>query len=605
MRLNLFLPFRDASKGWHASARRSMPPSLLRRVLGTIGPSWLSSPVRRVVQAAALGGFLVLFFYVCWPGARPYAESMQAKEIVEAETFLALDPLVSISAAIAARAWVWSLMWMGAILLICLFIPRGFCGYLCPLGTSIDLFDWAIGKRLRGRGRGDGRRGKGSPGVRPRRWWVHLKYYVLAGTLVAAAFGVLVTGFVAAIPVLTRGMAFALGPLQLGLLRGWHLVRPPDIAQIVSIVLLAAVMALGLFGRRFWCRYVCPSGAVFSIANLLRLTGRKVASSCIQCGRCVESCPFDAIKTDFHTRSGDCTFCQTCGGVCPAGAIEFVDRWHKADLRPACDRPSAEIPLSRRGFLAGTAGGLAAALGIGRVFGAGLNESAAALPIRPPGSIPEEKFLAACVRCGSCLKACPTNVLRPLGLARGLQGLWTPQAAANWAGCDPNCNLCGQVCPTGAIRPLPLPEKRAARMGLAAVNEKTCLPHAGRGDCGMCVQACKSAGYGAIEYIRLHVEMSEDGTPLEDTGFLAPEVRADKCVGCGLCQARCYQINVLDRRLLKDAAIHVTAGPGREDRIMRGSYRALREAERRRRKQRREKLLDQSAGEDSYITDFP
>ena len=69
-------------------------------------------------------------------------------------------------------------------------IPRGFCGYICPLGTVIDLFDWAIGRRVNRWKLKDQNRG----------WWVHLKYYLLLGCLVAALFGVLLTGFVAAIP---------------------------------------------------------------------------------------------------------------------------------------------------------------------------------------------------------------------------------------------------------------------------------------------------------------------------------------------------------------------------------------------------------------------
>ena len=55
---------------------------------------------------------------------------------------------MSLSTALAAQSWVWSLTAAGIILGVCIFIPRGFCGYLCPLGTLIDLFDWAVGKRV-------------------------------------------------------------------------------------------------------------------------------------------------------------------------------------------------------------------------------------------------------------------------------------------------------------------------------------------------------------------------------------------------------------------------------------------------------------------------
>ncbi|MCA9267025.1 MAG: 4Fe-4S binding protein, partial [Planctomycetales bacterium] len=111
-----------------------------------------------------------------------YTDELANKEFIPAETFLAIDPLLSLSTAIASRSWVWSLASAGIILLVCVLIPRGFCGYLCPLGTLIDLFDWAISRRTtRFNVAGDG-------------WWVHIKYYLLAGTLVCAVFGVLVSG---------------------------------------------------------------------------------------------------------------------------------------------------------------------------------------------------------------------------------------------------------------------------------------------------------------------------------------------------------------------------------------------------------------------------
>ena len=182
-------------------------------------------------------------------------------------------------------------------------------------------------------------------------------------------------------------------------------------------------------------------------------------------------------------------------------------------------------------------------------------------------------------------------------------GLWTPKVVADWSGCKPGCNNCGQVCPTGAIRALPLAEKRAARMGLAAVNEQTCLPHAGREACSQCVHACADAGYNAIEYVRVHVEVDEQGMPVADSGFSAPMIRADKCVGCGLCQARCYSINVKEKGLLAESAVHVQAGGDREDRMMSGSYLALREQERRARVERQRRWQKDRGGDD-YLPAF-
>ena len=70
-------------------------------------------------------------------------------------------------------------------------------------------------------------------------------------------------------------------------------------------------------------------------------------------------------------------------------------------------------------------------------------------------------------------------------------------------------------------------------------------------------------GRHAIEFARVHVKVDEDGQPVPGSGFLAPVVLADKCVGCGLCQTRCNLINVKAKHLLKETAIRVEAGPGR------------------------------------------
>ncbi|MCR9291686.1 MAG: 4Fe-4S binding protein [bacterium] len=506
-----------------------------------------------------------------WPDH--YARNLAAKERVPAELFLAIDPLVSLSTAVAARSWVWSLMSAAVILLVCVLIPRGFCGYLCPLGTTIDFFDWAVAGRVqRFRVPGDG-------------WWVHIKYYLLAAIMICAACGVLISGMFSAIPVITRALLFLFDPLQSGIARGWHLVPAMHAGHWLSIGMFFVVLGLGFLRPRFWCKYVCPSGAVFSLANVFRLSERKVESSCIHCNKCIEICPFDAIKPDFTTRTTDCTLCQSCGGVCPTHAIKFVERWNVVELKVENDPPTQETSLGRRGFLslaAGTAaaaaGGLTAAAGIS-ASGARLDTAEPFYPVRPPGSVPEREFLQMCIRCGECFKACPNNVLQAEGFEQGLEGLWAPMVQADWAGCESSCNACGQVCPTGAIRALTLEEKRVARMGLAVVNESTCLPFADAEDCDLCVQECIAAGYEAIEYIQVGTEVDAQGQPIEGSGRLAPWVLADKCVGCGLCQTRCVAINVKEKHVLQRSAIIVEAGPGKEDRLMRGSYRELRQAE--------------------------
>jgi ferredoxin len=552
MRFHLFLP---AGKGSEQGGR-------MRRLLGRLGPTWASAPWRRVIQAACLILFALLFFYVCWPyGAQDYAADFAVRRKLPPELFLKLDPLVGLSAAIASRMWIATLVWTGGILALCLFVPRGFCGYICPLGTLIDCCDALVGRRHK------------RPAARG--GWVHLKYYLLGAILVSSALGVLLSGFFAAIPVLTRGLQFTLAPLQMGLAKGFYLVPPMNAGYYLSIALFLATLGLGFFGRRFWCRYLCPTGAIFSLANLLRLTQRQVASTCTRCGKCRAICPYDAIKPDFTTRMADCTFCQTCGGVCPAGAISFVPRPRGGRCEgesPKSPDNTPGVPISRRGLLAAGVGGATYAIGVSRLMARPADP-----PVRPPGSIPEPQFLQLCIRCGECFKACPNNVLQPAGFRYGPDALWTPVVVANWSGCSPSCSNCGQVCPTGAIRPLPIEEKRAARMGLAIIDQATCLPYAGTGSCQMCLDECTSAGYHAIEFRQVDVQVDADGIPIEGTGRLVPVVLPDLCVGCGLCQTRCHGINVREKKLLGRTAIEVRAGADREDRATRGSFIQMRQ----------------------------
>lgn len=559
------------------------------KVLSVLGPTWRYTPVRRTVQSFCLVAFVMFFVYVCWPyGSSEYAESFAAKEVIEAEIFLVLDPLISISTAIAAKMWVWSLWYALAVLAVCLVLPRGFCAYVCPLGTFLDLLDWALpGKALRSR-------------TRRYRSLANTRYYILTAVLASAVFGVMLSGFVAAIAVITRAMLFVVGSIQMGLMKGWYLVPPMNAGHWISIGLFVILIFLSFLEKRFWCQYLCPTGAVFSVANMFRLTKRKVRPECIECGKCEQVCSFGAIKSDYTTRELNCSFCQSCAGVCPVEAIEFTNRWNKEECR-AEGETSKDILLSRRNVIAGI-GTVAVGVGlpVALVRATGTDKSI----VRPPGTVPEDDFLRLCVRCGQCIKVCPNNVLQPVGVEHGFDLLWTPEVAADWSGCEPSCNNCGQVCPTGAIRALSLAEKQAARIGLAEVNKKTCIPYAGSGQCQLCVDECNAAGYNAIEFVRVGGEAADNGELIEGSGMLAPVVLEDKCVGCGLCQMRCMAINVKDKHILDKAAIQVVAGPGKEDRIIKGSYIEMRNQRMVHNKPDEQSTEESQSEGDDYLPDF-
>lgn len=138
--------------------------------------------------------------------------------------------------------------------------------------------------------------------------------------------------------------------------------------------------------------------------------------------------------------------------------------------------------------------------------------------VRPPGSLPEDEFLARCIRCQRCEQVCGKRAIRLLGDGYGrLQG--TPVIVPETSACD-LCLACGEACPAGAIAVLERPDE--ARMGTAKVDERLCVSHDGRGICGACYTVCPVRPRAIRQGL-----------------YNRPTVLADLCVGCGLCEEAC------------------------------------------------------------------
>jgi MauM/NapG family ferredoxin protein len=157
--------------------------------------------------------------------------------------------------------------------------------------------------------------------------------------------------------------------------------------------------------------------------------------------------------------------------------------------------------------------------------------------LRPPGSLPEEEFLARCIRCTRCADACETQCIHLPGPLVGIrQG--TPVIFPGVRACS-LCLACGPACPTGAIQPLA--DKAKARMGVARVDKRLCVSHNGSGVCGACHTVCPLRNKAITQDLRN-----------------APEVHPDHCVGCGLCEEACIVDHPRAIRVRSDRAATIT-----------------------------------------------
>jgi MauM/NapG family ferredoxin protein len=474
--------------------------------------------VRHFVQGACLALFIVLLWFTAMP----------VPAVLDVTAFAQLDPALVLGAALAAK----TVAAIGLPLLLLLaataVLGRFFCSHVCPLGTTLDMV-----KPLAGRT---------TSGFKPPASWRKGKYLFLALLGFAALYGANFTHFGTPISLAVRLYAlvlrpaakFLLAPLSPAAHSASNFIGVPELYESLSIVrysgllllvpFLFAVIFLVRYAPRFWCRYLCPSGAIFALVGARPLIRRMVSDDCNACGKCAKRCPVGAIDLEDPklTVHPECIACRTCVNVCPEGAVTF----NAARERGA--RTALADTSKRHLFGAATAGLLWAFIAKNGISGARTDESPLDMVdtlVRPPGALPEPGFLALCTRCSLCIKACPTNMLQPGIFQAGLDGLFAPVAASRIGPCEPLCNACGQVCPTRAIRPLTMGEKPWAKMGTAVILRRKCLAWEMDKACLVCDEACP---YDAIKLVQ------EPGIKVA-----VPVVDESRCSGCGYCENKC------------------------------------------------------------------
>ena len=500
---------------------------------------------RRICQTF----FFVLFIWFCV--VTTLGEQWRQLRGWPVNWIIDLDPLVGLGTLLTTHTLYAGLLWGLATVVLTIILGRFFCGWLCPFGSIHQLIGY-LAKR------------KKSVKVRLELNRYHpaqsLKYWILVFLLSMAAAELAIdvlrlprtntVGFAVAIVVslaaviilisrrtavnlkkafagvftiaggwilaafLFHGQWRPVASLQIGLLdpislvyRSINLIVLPLVDRTALMIssrprlyagggLIAAIflvsVLLNLIRPRFYCRFVCPLGALFGVLGRFAIwrIGR-TQEECMDCQLCEKNCE-GACQPTTRIRTAECVVCLNCISDCRHGLMGY-------HIAPSTGGEVVAPDLTRRELLVAAVSGVAVIpmLRIGGNPGPYWNPNL----VRPPGSLPEEQFLSRCIRCGQCMRICPTNVIHPAGLAAGLEGLWTPvlNFRIGTSGCQHNCIACGNLCPTAAIRPISLDERQGlgryveqgpVKIGTAFIDRGRCLPWSMDRPCIVCQENC-------------------------------------------------------------------------------------------------------------------
>ena len=469
--------------------------------------------VRPYGQVLFFGLFCTLFFFfVSFP--RSYS--------IDCRWLLRFNPLVGYATFIASRKIIWDFAALTFIVtVLSIVFGRFFCGFCCPLGSCIDFADRFLFAGIR------------KKSSRPNLYLQKLKYILLFAIVVAAFFGVIFPLFFDPISLFARFLTVFVSPVSpifLEQLNHWPIFDrlsgtghiPLFYGSLGIGLIFFLVIAGGVVDRRFWCQYVCPSGAFFGLLSSFAPFRRKIHDSrCSSCSACAKLCPTRAIdeKNLRKTSTAECILCGECiGNAKGCGSFGFSTPGSPATTIVKPD-------MSRRTVMGGVAAGIFL-LPLLKANAMSKRDNTGRL-IRPPGTVPEVLFSARCLACGLCMKACPTNSIQPCSLSDGFERLSTPKIVPRIGSCEEKCHLCGDVCPTQAIRKLPYEEKRFAKIGTAVVDRHRCVAWEQNRECLVCAEVCP---YHAID------AKSEETTKGK---FMVPIVVEDLCIGCGQCEHEC------------------------------------------------------------------
>ena len=210
-------------------------------------------------------------------------------------------------------------------LLMSLLLKKAFCSWLCPVGTLSENL-WKLGRKVFG------------GNLRLPKWldWPlrSLKYLLLAF-------------FVASVGFMTAEALDNFMHTSYGLLVDVKMMNFFREMGVTAAVIVAALVLMSVLVQNFWCRYLCPYGALLGIVSLLSpVKIRRDKEACIDCGKCARACPASLpVDRLVQIRSVECNACMECVASCPAqDALQFAlpprknanpaVRWYRRKLGP-------------------------------------------------------------------------------------------------------------------------------------------------------------------------------------------------------------------------------------------------------------------------------
>ncbi len=445
-----------------------------------------------------------------------------------------LSPLAMLSSLISSRTFLSGMTISLILLLSSLIIGRAWCGWVCPMGTVLDIFHFRKIKSVR---------------TLPERLRA-IKYGLLIVILFSAIFSNLTLLVFDPLTIFTRTMALSILPvidqiitvIEKTLINVPFLtesiyqfdlwVRPaifpiePAIFQytILNGIFFIGIILLNLLAERFWCRYICPLGALLGLFSRLSLVKRKVKDTCVQCHLCELHCPTGTIdpQKEYTSDPAECTLCMNCLKECQKKALTFSP---SVSLAPRSDYDPGKRTILNAFLVSIT---LTALLSIDWVKRYPRNHA-----LRPPGT-DSQTLSSTCTRCGLCLKVCPTGALQ-INLAESeIEAAGTPVFIPRLGFCQYSCNACGQICPVGAIPPLNLSEKQNKIIGKAYINPDRCIAWSDHQTCIVCEEMCP------LPQKAISLESGEFSSPTGGTITISlPVVNREICIGCGICENKC------------------------------------------------------------------